>query len=693
MKRIASLVVLSLCPGLVLAQAASSAAPAAAAPAPAAAASPAAPPSFEASALDRSVDPCVDFYKFACGTWMANNPTPGDKSRWGRFDELAEMTRGTLHEILEAAAKPDPGRDPVKQKVGDYYASCMDEKTIEAAGAKPLLAEFKKIDAIKSRGELIDHVAYLFRQGVGALFGFGVGPDFHDASIQIAHLVDGGITLPDRDYYLKDDAKSKETREKYVAHITEMLGLAGETPEAAAAAAKSVLAVETELAKSNMDRVLRRDPKNRDHKMTVADAAKLAPNFELERFFAATGAPKFKDLNVGNPDFFKTINGTLETVPLGEWKTYLRWKVLLNMVDALPEAFLKADFEFWGKYLRGQKEMEVRWKRCTKFTDESLGEALGQLYVAKAFGGNAKPRTLELVAAIEKAMGEDLKSLDWMTDETKAKAAEKLAKVTNKIGYPDKWRDYGTVKVTRDDFVGNARRASAFEVARRLKKIGQPVDKAEWGMSPPTVNAYYSPPQNNINFPAGILQGAFFGADRDDAVNLGAIGAVIGHELTHGFDDQGSKFDGNGNLTNWWTDKDRAAFDERTGCLAAQYGEYSPVEGVKLNGKLTLGENTADNGGVKLAAMALADIMKAQPGRVKADIGGFSPMQRFFLGFAQIWCQNVTPETSRVLAQTDPHSPGEFRVIGVAVNSAEFATAFSCKAGQPMVSAKPCRAW
>ncbi len=687
MKRIASLVVLSLCPGLALAQTKPAATPGAAP------AAPAAPKTFELTALDRSVDPCVNFYKFACGTWMANNPIPGDKSRWGRFDELAERTRGTLHEILEAAAKPDVGRDPIRQKVGDYYASCMDEKTIEAAGAKPLLAEFKKVDAIKSRTELIDHVAYLYTQGAGALFGFGAGPDLHDASIQIAHIVDGGLTLPDRDYYLKDDPKSKETREKYVAHVQTMFGLAGASAEDAAAAAKDVMAVETELAKSNMDRVSRRDPKNRDHKMSVADAAKLAPNFELERYFAATGAPKFKELNVANPDFFKTISGALDTIPLAQWKTYLRWKIMRNMVEALPDAFVKADFEFWGKTLRGQKEMEVRWKRCTKYTDGELGEALGQLYVAKAFGGNAKPRTLELVGAIEKAMGEDLKALEWMTDETKVKAAEKLAKVTNKIGYPDKWRDYGPVKITRDDFVGNSRRASMFEVARQLKKIGQPVDKSEWGMSPPTVNAYYSPPQNNINFPAGILQGAFFGADRDDAVNLGAIGAVIGHELTHGFDDQGSKFDGNGNLTNWWTDKDRAAFDERTGCLAAQYGEYSPVEGVKLNGKLTLGENTADNGGVKLAAMALADIMKARPDQVQADIAGFSPMQRFFLGYAQVWCQNVTPETSRVLAQTDPHSPGEFRVNGVTVNSAEFRAAFSCKDGQPMVSAKPCRAW
>ncbi len=650
-------------------------------------------PSIDVGALDKSVDPCADFYNFACGAWMTQNPIPPDKTRWGRFDELSEHNREVLRGILETSSRPDPARNPVEQKVGDYYAACMDEKAANALGAAPLQPGFQRIEAIKNRGELLVEVARLHGEGVRALFGFGASPDLHDAGVEIAHVTDGGITLPDRDYYLKDDPRSKEIQERYVQHVQKMFTLAGDKPEAAAAEAKTVMALETALAKVNMDRVARRDPRNRDHKMTVKELTKIAPNFEFTKYFVDAGAPKFSSLNVANPDFIKAVNAALAAQPLGDWKTYLRWKRLRSMAPLLSDSFVQEDFEFWSKFLRGQKELEARWKRCTRLVDGDLGEALGQLYVAQAFPPEAKKRTLELVGGIENAMAADLKSLAWMTDATRTKANEKLGRVANKIGYPDKWRDYSLVKITRDDLVGDARRASEFEVRRDLNKIGRPVDKAEWGMSPPTVNAYYNPSENNINFPAGILQPPFYGATRDDAVNYGGIGAVIGHELTHGFDDQGSKFDAQGNLTNWWTASDRAEFDKRTGCLVSEYEQFSPVEGVHLKGDLTLGENTADNGGVRLAYMALTEAMKTKPGEFAPKLDGFTPEQRFFIGYAQVWCQNVTPETSRMLAITDPHSPGRFRVNGVVVNSEAFRTAFGCQAGQPMVSAAPCRVW
>ena len=629
-------------------------------------------PTFDASALDRNADPCVNFYKFACGSWMATHPIPPDKTRWGRFDELAERNREVLHQILESYVKPQSVADAVQRKVGDYYASCMDEAAIESVGTQPLRPEFRRIDAIHDRSGLLEEVAHLETQGIHALFGFGSAPDLHDATTQIAHVSDGGLTLPDRDYYLKDDAKSKEIRERYVAHVRKMLELAGEKPEAAAPEAAASLALETDLAQANMDRVSRRDPQKRDHRMSVEELVKLAPGFEFAKYFADTGAPKFSSLNVANPDFFKAIDGKLRTVPLDAFKAYLRWKVVHETAAALPVEFVREDFEFWNKYLRGQTEIEARWKRCTRITDASLGEALGRLYVDKAFPPEAKQRTLDLVNGVEKAMGEDLKTLPWMSDATKKKAEEKLAKITNKIGYPDKWRDYGSVAISRGDFFGNSLRADSFEVRRQMDKIGKPVDKAEWGMTPPTVNAYYNPSQNNVNFPAGILEPPFYRAGRDDAVNYGGIGAVIGHELTHGFDDQGAKFDANGNLTNWWSEKDKAEFDKRTSCLADEYERFSPVEGVHLNGKLTLGENTADNGGVRLAFGALEDMLRSRPGLVAPKIEDFTPEQRFFLGYAQVWCQNVTPESSRLLAVTDPHSPGEFRVNGVLVNSDAF---------------------
>jgi putative endopeptidase len=650
------------------------------------------PKSFDLGAMDRTADPCEDFYAFACGNWRKNNPIPSDQARWGRFNELAEYNRQILHQILEKASANDPKRTPVMQKTGDMYQSCMDEATVNAKGATPLQEEMKRIDKISNKDQLISTVAYLHSLGVSALFGFGAQPDLHNASTQIANIGQGGLGLPDRDYYLNQDAKSKETREKYLAHMANMFVLLGDSQDAAKKEADAVMAIETKLAEAAFERVKMRDPKNRDHKMTVAELDKLAPNFEFQQFFLATGAPKFTDVNVVPPDFFQKVSPAIDSVSIADWKTYLRWHVLRAAAPLLSEPFVKENFSFQGQYLSGAKELQARWKRCVQLTDGSLGEALGQPYVNETFGADGKERMLKMVNALEEALGDDIQGLDWMTPDTKKQAATKLAAISNKIGYPDNWRDYTTLTIKRGDLVGNAQRARAFEVKRNLSKIGQPLDKKEWGMTPPTVNAYYNPSQNNINFPAGILQPPFFDKSVDDAVNFGGIGVVIGHELTHGFDDQGSKFAGDGNLTNWWTDADRQEFEKRTTCVADEYSKFVAVEDVHLNGRLTLGENTADNGGIHIALMALRKAMAkdASAAQVKE---GFTPEQRFFIGFAQVWCQNQTPESARLLAKTDPHSPGEYRVVGTVQNSSDFAKAFNCKPGQKMVSANACHVW
>ncbi len=650
-------------------------------------------PAFDVNAIDKTADPCVDFYQYSCGSWMKNNPVPADKSRWGRFDELAEHNLYILRDILNDAKAPGK-HSPTEKMIGDYYASCMDEATIEKRSATPLTPELKKIDAIATRADLIRHVAYMHRNGTRALFAFYSQPDMHDSNATIAYLDQGGLSLPDRDYYVKDDAKSVETRQKYVEHVQKMFELAGDKPETAEAEAKTVLSLETGLAQVSMDRTQRRDPKNRDHKMTVAEIAAQAPNFDLTVYFAENGSPKFTSLNVGNPDFFKQVNDQLDKAPLDQWKVYLRWKTIDDYAPALSKAFVDEDFLFKGKYMSGQQEIEPRWKRCVKSTDENLGMALGKLYVDRTFGAEGKERTLKMVQSIESAMREDVGGLSWMSDTTKKKAYEKLEAIVNNIGYPDNWRDYSSVVIKSGDYAGNAVRATAFEVRREFGKIDRPTDRKDWGMTPPTVNAYYRPPMNDINFPAGILQPPFYGKLMDDAVNYGGIGVVIGHELTHGFDDQGRKFDASGNLHDWWTPEDGKEFERRADCTASEYSSFVSVKDdqgeVKLNGKLTLGENTADNGGLKLAYMALTHIIGDTP--VK-PIDGYTPSQRFFLSFAQIWCQNVTDQEARKRVLTDPHSPGRWRVIGVVQNSAAFQEAFGCKAGQPMVSDNACRVW
>jgi len=650
-------------------------------------------PTFDINAIDKSVDPCVDFYQYACGTWRKNNPIPPDKARWGRFDQLFDRNLYILRHILTEA--PAPGKhSAIETMVGNYYGSCMDVSTIEEKGTAPLLPELRKIDGVKSNSELIAQIAYMHRSGTSALFAFYSGADMHDSAETIAVLDQGGITLPDRDYYIKDDAKSVETRQKYVEHVQKMFELAGDKPETAAAEAKTVLAVETGLAQSSMDRTARRDPKNRDHKMTVAEISGAAPNFDLAVYFADNGSPKFTSLNVGNPEFFKQVNAQLDKVPLADWKTYLRWRTINQYAPQLTKAFVDEDFAFNGKFMSGQQELEPRWKRCVKSTDGAVGMALGKLYVDRTFGADGKARTMKMVQGIENAMREDIGQLTWMSDTTKKKAYEKLDTIVNNIGYPDSWRDYSTVVIKVDDYAGNEQRATAFEVQRVYAKIDKPTDKKDWGMTPPTVNAYYRSSMNDINFPAGILQPPFYGKQMDDAVNLGGIGVVIGHELTHGFDDQGRKFDAEGNFKDWWTPEDGKEFEARVSCTADEYSNFVTVKDdkgdVKLNGRLTLGENTADNGGLKLAYMALMDIIGNTPVKL---IDGYTAAQRFFLSYGQIWCQNVTDQEARKRALTDSHSPGRWRVNGAVQNSAAFQQAFSCKAGQPMVAENACRVW
>jgi putative endopeptidase len=650
------------------------------------------PKSFDLGAMDKTVDPCQDFYQYACGNWRKNNPIPSDQSRWGRFSELLEYNRQILHQILEKASANDPKRTPVMQKVGDMYQSCMDEATVNAKGAAPIKPELDRIAAISNKDQLIETVAYMHSLEVGVLFGFGAQADLHNASIQIANVGQGGLGLPDRDYYLDTDAKSVETRQKYLEHMATMFVLLGDSPETVNKEAQAVMAIETKLADAALKRVQMRDPKNRDHKMKVTELAALAPGFEFERFFAARGGPSFTEVNVVPPDFFQKISPVIESVSLDDWKTYLKWHALRAAAPQLSQPFVDENFNFQGKYLSGAKELPARWKRCVQLTDSLLGEALGQPYVEETFGAEGKERTLKMVNALETALGDDIQALDWMTPETKKQAAIKLQAITNKIGYPDNWRDYGTVNIVRGDLLGNAQRARAFEVKRNLSKIGQPLDKKEWGMSPPTVNAYYNPAQNNVNFPAGILQPPFYDKSVDDAVNFGAIGVVIGHELTHGFDDQGSQFSGDGNLTNWWTDADRQEFEKRTTCVADEYSSFTAVDDVHVNGRLTLGENTADNGGIHIALMALRKAM-AKDAKIAQAKEGFTAEQRFFIGFAQVWCENHTPEAARLQAKTDPHSPGQYRTNGTLQNNADFAKAYNCKPGQKMVSANACHVW
>ena len=643
-------------------------------------------PGFDVNALDQSANTCTDFYQFACGGWLARNPVPADRARWGRFDELAERNQAALRAILEKAASSSADR-----QIGDYYTACMDEKSVESMGLRPVKATLDRIAGLKASADLAGEVARLHSQGVEVLFGLGAQQDFKDATRVIAGVDQGGLGLPDRDYYLKDEARFADVRKQYVPHIARMFELAGDGREAALEAARHVVKIETALARASLERVKRRDPANVYHMTRKADLVALTPAFGWDAYFAGVAAPPVAELNVAWPDFFKGLQTVLADTDVAALKSYLRWHSLRAAAPLLPAAFVNENFAFYGKTLTGAKELRPRWKRCVELVDGHLGEALGQRYVEATFGAEGKERMSKLVAALERALEKDIRELPWMTEATRRQAQAKLAAITNKIGYPDRWRDYRMVKVARNDAMGNAERAEAFELRRQLAKIGQPVDRGEWLMTPPTVNAYYMPLQNNINFPAGILQPPFFERTMDDAVNFGAVGSVIGHELTHGFDDRGRKFAANGNLADWWTPEDATEFEKRAACFVDQYGAYTVAGGeVKLNGKLTLGENTADNGGVRIAHMALMDTLAVAAAPLRE---GFTPEQRLFLAWGQIWCQNETEESARLRAQTDAHSPGRYRVNGVLSNMPEFQKAFACPAGSAMVRENACRVW
>ncbi len=650
-------------------------------------------PGFDTAIMDTAADPCTDFYQYACGKFAQKYPIPGDLPIYDQFENLNEYNRQLLHGILEQAAKPGANRSADEQKIGGYYGACMNTAAINADGLKPLQPELHRIAALKNKQELPALIAHYQKISVEAFFDLSSMQDFKDATKEIAVVDQGGLGLPEKDYYLRSDAKSAKLRAEYIQHMANMLHLYGDAPDAAMTDANAVMALETSLAKASMGVVERRDPYKTYHIETLTTLANTDPSLDWSTLLRNTGAPPVKDLNVANPAYFQALNGILQQTDMATIRNYLRVHLLDSFASRLPKAFDDESFDFYGRKLSGTPNMPVRWKRCVSATDAALGEALGKVYVQKYFAGDSKQKTLDMVKAIEAAMNKDLTSLSWMSPETKVKAIQKLDLITNKIGYPDKWRDYSKLIITPNDAIGNSIRAREFESARQLNKIGKPVDKNEWGMSPPTVNAYYDPSMNNINFPAGILQPAFYDKTAPEEVNYGHIGAVVGHELTHGFDDQGSLFDGYGNLKNWWTAEDKKQFDARTTCVADEYSSFVAVNNLHVNGRLTLGENTADNGGIRLAYMAMEAYAHQHSIDLSKKMGSFTPEQQFFIGFAQNWCTNARPTYIRLLVQTDPHSPDKFRANGVVRNMPEFAHAFSCKKGQPMAPVDRCRVW
>jgi endothelin-converting enzyme/putative endopeptidase len=603
--------------------------------------------------LDRSADPCADFYRFACGGWMAKNPIPREQARWDRFEEVDERNREILRNILD--------RGPSGSRLGDYYASCMDEKAADAKGIGPLKPVLDAIAALPNKAAITDQLARLQMLGADPFFGIDSGADFKDSDMTIAEIGQGGMALPDRDYYLKTDPKSVELREQYVAHVTRMFVQLGDKAVDAARRAQAVMKIETRLAGAALDRVARRDPNRVYHKYTVAELISLDPGIDWRKYFANIGLAGLETLNVEEPNFTRAIEAAIVQNSLDDLKSYLTWNVLHANAPFLSAAFVNENFDFFGRILTGAKELRPRWKRCVGYAGDQLRDDLARAYVEKAFGHEAKDRTLEMVHNLEAALQRDIEDLDWMSQETRKQALVKLHAIVNKIGYPEKWRDYSSVRVARDDFAGNVARLNEHEFHRVMDKVGTPVDKAEWGSSVATVDAYYDPTKNDITFPAGILQPPFFGQHAADASNYGAIGAVIGHELTHGFDDEGRLFDAKGNLKDWWTAQDAKQFEERAECLVNEYSGFTAVDEVRINGKLTLGENTADNGGVRIAHMAL---LAALANRNPPKVDGFSAEQMFFLGWAQIWCENATDEAERLSAAVNPHSPGRYRSTG-----------------------------
>ncbi|MGA1984160.1 MAG: M13 family metallopeptidase [Acidobacteriaceae bacterium] len=652
-------------------------------------------PGLDLTSIDRSADPCTDMYKFACGKFTANHPIPADQPDVDPFYVLFNVNTQELSSILEKAEAGGASRSPDEQKIGDYFHACMDTSLINADGLKPIQPYLDRIDALTPAGRagLAALIGELQRNDINAFFGYGEQQDFKDATKQIAFIQQGGLGLPEKDYYLRTGDKDIKIRDQYVAHVAKMLTLAGSTPEQAQKDAKNILVMETALAQASLGVVDMREPEKTYHLQPTATLEAALPGFNFTAYEDAIHSPRVAEINNSTPDYWPALIKQLQTADIATIKAYLRYQLLTNAARNLPHDFDAENFDFYGRILNGQPEQRARWKRCSSAVDSALGEALGKVYVDQYFAGDSKAKMLEMVHDIEAAMASDLDQIDWMSAPTKARAREKLAAIANKIGYPDKWRDYTKLTVKPDDALGNELRANAFENDRELNKIGKPVDKSEWEMSPPTVNAYYDDSMNNINFPAGILQPPFYDHTQDDAVNYGHIGAIIGHELTHGFDDEGRKFDANGNLDDWWTPADLKNFTTRTDCLVNEYSSFTAVDDVKVNGKLTLGENTADNGGLLLAFMAYMQRAKDDHLDVNAKVDGFTGPQRFYIAFAQNYCSNERPEAVREQALQDPHSPDPIRANGTIQNQPGFAAAFSCKKPTPMVPANSCRIW
>lgn len=632
--------------------------------------------------VDTTVAPCENFFLFANGGWLKNNPIPASESRWGSFNELADRNNAILRKLLNEAAKESATRGSLKQKVGDFYHSAMDSASIEQAGIRPLQGELDKIESIKNTNDLLNVIAHGHKTGANPVYVTYVGQDEKNSTQYILYLYQGGLGLPDRDYYLKDDARSKKIREAYHQHIQKMLTLAGTDSVQAKKQAQTILQLETRLAKASMSRVDMRDPYKTYNKFSLPAAGNLTPNLSWANQFKQMGAPAVDSVIIAQPKFFKEVNRMMSSVPLNDWKTYLRWQVIHDAASALPHAFVQENFNFYGTTLSGTKEMQPRWKRMVRSTDGALGEALGQLYVKEAFPPKAKEKAMEMVKNLQAAFKEHINRLEWMSDTTKRKAMEKLSAFAVKIGYPDKWKDYGALEISRDSYLQNLMRTNEFAVKQELAKLGKPVDRTEWGMTPPTVNAYYNPSMNEIVFPAGILQPPFFDPEADDAVNYGGMGAVIGHEFTHGFDDQGRQYDAKGNLKEWWTNTDAGLFKKRADVVVKQFGNYKVLDSIPVNGQLTLGENLADLGGLAIAYTALQKALeKSNPGK----IDGFTPEQRFFLAWSQIWRTNIRDEALSQQVIVDPHSPAQYRVNGPLANLPQFQQAFGCKPSDPMV--------
>jgi putative endopeptidase len=661
---------------------------------------------FDISQVDKSLDPCQDFYQYACSKWNAANPIPADQVAWGTGSGLQYWNENILREALEKASAQTNNRTDFEQKIGDYWAACMDESGIESAGTRDLKAGLERIAQMTNKSQLADQVAHIHQAVPGAwqgddnqtraaLVGFGQQQDFDDATKVVAAIDQGGLGLPNRDFYIKDDAKSKEIRGQYETHISKMLALSGETPEQAAAEAKTIIAIETAMAQAQMDNVARRDPKNLNNKMSLEQVQALTPSFDWKHYIEVVEAPSSSPhYLVSSPQFFRSLEPLIQKHSVDDWKVYLRWHLVHGSAPYLGKAFVDENWNFYSHTLLGAKQQLPRWRRCVRAADRDLGMALGQAYVAAAFPPESKQRTVAMVHDIEHAMDQDITNIDWMQPVTKEQAKIKLKAVYDKIGYPDHWRDYSSVKVGRNSYLNNVHEATAFEFHRQLDKIGKPVDREEWTMTPPTINAYYDPQLNSINFPAGILQPPYFDSTMEDVVNYGAIGMVIGHELTHGFDDEGRKFDAQGNLRDWWTPEDAKAYEQRGACIANEYTEEIPEAGVKQNGHLTQGEDTADNGGLRLAFMAVNNNLQAEGKSLDAkEADGWTPRQKFFVSYAYSWCEQVRPELMRTLVLTNPHSIPKYRVNNVVSNMPEFQEAFSCKKGSRMVRADQCRVW